>query len=290
MTDAGQDVAPASVIVTTIGRPAELALTLRALARAAPRPDEVLVVDQSDEDAVAEVAAKFKAAGVRHVRSAGRGAGLAANEGLREARHEAVFFTDDDCTAESNWIQAGLNALDRSPQCIFTGRVLPLGDADLVPTTALHVAPRDYTGDLYCSVLVRSNLVVCRSALSAIGGFDERFETSAEDDDLCYRWLKAGGCVRYEPELVVWHRGWRQPSEVDERYVRYGEEQAWFYLKHLRKGDVRMLRFLGRDLRAAARGLVADVFRRHEGRDPRRSLARGLLRGLVSDWRRSGSH
>jgi GT2 family glycosyltransferase len=289
MIDAGDDVAPASVIITTIGRAAELDLTLQALARAVPRADDVLVVDQSGEDAVAEVAARFEAVGVRHVRSAGRGAGLAANEGLRGARHEVVFFTDDDCAVESNWIQAGFNALNRFPHCIFTGRVLPLGNAHLVPTTALDVAPRDYTGDLYCSILVRSNLLVCRSAVLAVGGFDERFETSAEDDDLCYRWLNAGGCVRYDPDLVVWHRGWRQPSEVDERYVRYGEEQAWFYLKHLRRGDVRVLRFLGRDLRAAARGFIADVLRGRPGRDPRRSVARGLLRGVMSDRRRPGS-
>lgn len=281
--------AAASVVIPTIGRVDELAVTLEALASCDPPADEVVVVDQSGGEDVGELVGGFATTGARRIASRGRGVALAANEGLRTARHETVLFTDDDCTVDRGWVGTGCALRRRHPGCVFTGRVLPLGDAGAVPTTALGEAARDFTGDLYSNVLVRSNMVCARSQALAIGGFDERFETSAEDDDFCYRWLRAGRCLRYEPALVVWHRGWRAEAEVRERFERYGREQAWFYAKHLRAGDPRVLRFLARDLRDGLRGSLAAVLRRAaRENDPRLNVARGVLRGLPAGWRMAG--
>jgi GT2 family glycosyltransferase len=278
--------AAASVVIPTIGRVDELAVTLEALASCNPPADEVVVVDQGSGEEVGELVGAFATTGTRRIASTGRGVALAANEGLRAARHETVLFTDDDCTVDRGWVGTGCALRGRHPGCVFTGRVLPMGDAGRVPTTALGEAARDFTGDLYSNVLVRSNMVCTRSQALAIGGFDERFETSAEDDDFGYRWLKSGRCLRYEPALLVWHRGWRAEHEVRERFERYGREQAWFYAKHLRAGDPRVLRFLARDLRDGLRGSLAAVLRRGaQGHDPRRSVARGVLVGLPGGWR-----
>jgi len=274
-------VAAASVVIPTIGRVDELETTLEALAACEPRADEIVIVDQSDDDRVAQLVERFAAAGAIRVESGGKGVALAANQGLEAASHEVVLFTDDDCTVERSWVKTGYDLLSRSPECIFTGRSLPLGAADAVPTVATDEEARDYSGDLYCSVLVRSNMVGPRSALLGFGGFDARFLTSAEDDDLCYRWLKAGHCLRYEPTLVVWHRAWRDERAMRARYVQYGREQAWFYLKHIRSGDLLVTRFLLRDLRLGLRGSVAALVRGKRGRvDPRPSVARGVLMGL----------
>ncbi len=99
-----------------------------------------------------------------------------------------------------------------------------------------------------------------RSALLSFGGFDERITPSAEDNDLCYRWLRSGRSLRYEPAMRVWHNDWRTPRELRTLYRRYGVGQGMFYAKHLAKRDPTMLRFLLRDLRGcgpvAARALV----------------------------------
>jgi GT2 family glycosyltransferase len=275
-------VAAASVVIPTIGRVDELETTLEALAACDPRADEIVVVDQSDDNRVARLVERFATTGARRVESGGKGVALAANQGLEAASHEVVLFTDDDCTVERSWVETGYDLLSRSPECIFTGRVLPLGAAGAVPTVATDEEAHDYSGDLYCSVLVRSNMVVARSALLAFGAFDVRFLTSAEDDDLCYRWLKAGRCLRYEPSLVVWHRAWRDEQATRARYVQYGREQALFYLKHLRSGDPRVARFLLRDLRLGLRGSVAAHVRGRRGRvDPRPAVARGVFLGLL---------
>ena len=72
------------------------------------------------------------------------------------------------------------------------------------------------------------------------GGFDELFgpAEAAEDNEFCYRWLRSGGSLRYEPSLVVWHHDWRSPRELERLYVRYARGQGFFYAKHLRRGDL----------------------------------------------------
>jgi GT2 family glycosyltransferase len=278
------------VVLPTIGRPEQLRVALASVAGCRPRPSEVIVVDQSDDGAVAAMVAQFAGTGAVHVRSSGRGLGLALNEGLRRARHEVVFGTHDDCSVAEDWIAVGWELAAAMPSCIFTGRVLPEGNPDVVPSTKDDPRPRDFTGELKCDVLYPANMVIPRSLVLSIGGFDERFQTAAEDNDLCYRWLRGKRPLRYEPRLVVWHRDWRTPAELQQLYVRYGREQGRFYAKHLRRGDWRILRFLAAELvylpgvlRAA---LVDAVTRRRPWMSNElRSLVFGLVPGLVTGWR-----
>jgi GT2 family glycosyltransferase len=55
--------------------------------------------------------------------------------------------------------------------------------------------------------LAGSCLLARRSALEAIGGFDERFFLYCEDVDLCHRLRDAGHEVRYVPAAVAHHVG-----------------------------------------------------------------------------------
>src|SRR3954447_24189055 len=89
---------PVSVVIPTIGRPSQLPSCLESVARCEPRAAETVVVDQSGGSEIAEVVREFEHAGARHVRSEGRGVGLARNTGLRAAAHDVVAMTDDDCT------------------------------------------------------------------------------------------------------------------------------------------------------------------------------------------------
>ena len=50
-----------------------------------------------------------------------------------------------------------------------------------------------------------SALWLRRSALDAVGGWDERYFMYLEDTDLCWRLRRAGWDVAYEPSAVVEH-------------------------------------------------------------------------------------
>jgi len=252
-----------SVIIPTIGRPAQLATALESLAACRPRAGEVLVVDQSEGPETEAVVRQHARHGAKHVAGEHRGIGAALNTGLRRACNEIVLITNDDCTVADDWVGVALTRLADDPRLIVTGSVLATGDAALVPSAKRDPGPRDYTGSIDDGALYGANMGADRSALLAFGGFDERIMPSAEDNDLCYRWLRSGRSLRYEPAMRVWHHDWRTPRELRSLYRRYGVGQGMFYAKHLAERDPTMLRFLLRDLRgcvpATARALVTGT-------------------------------
>ncbi len=278
------DVLPVSVVIPTIGRPEPLQACLESLAACRPEADEILVVDQSRAPDVGRLVARFASARARVVACERRGIALAMNVGLRAAVHDLVLVTHDDCTVAPSWVGTAWTLMSPDPRRIVTGRVLPAGDPDAVPSTKTDLVPHDYTGEIQCGVLFPNNMALNRSMVLAVGGFDERFKDAAEDNDLCYRWLRAGNRMRYEPDLVVWHHDWRSREELERLYARYGEGQGRFYAKHLRSGDLTMLRFLADELRFAVIATAAAVWRRRWD-DPERRMLRGLPIGLVKGWR-----
>lgn len=281
-------VMPVSVVLPTIGRPDQLQACLESLARCTPRADEVVVVDSSaDGSAVASVVAEFAALGVRVVRCEALGVGLAFNVGARAARNDMLLLTNDDCTVESLWIGVGAEVLSSAAHDeIVSGRVRPRGDPKMIPSTIDEEAPRDYTGEIRADAIYTQSLATRRSSLLEVGGFDERIRPSAEDNDLCYRWLKSGRRLRYEPRLSVWHEEWRTAPELEELHVAYWRAEGMFYAKHLRRRDLRMLRFLASAAYRSTRGTVAGIIKgTPRWTDQRRGIARGLPAGLAEGWR-----
>ena len=282
------DVVPVSVVVPTLGRAAPLDACLESLAACRPRADEILVVDQSPDPGVEEVVGRFAAAGARRIPCPGLGVSRGRNLGLLSSAHEIVLVTDDDCTVASNWVGEAWRLMGPDPRRIITGQVVPVGDPRAVPSVKVDPIPHDFTGQVHGGALFPNNMAANRELVLAEGGFDERFRPSeaAEDNDFCYRWLKAGHVLRYEPTLVVWHHDWRTPAQLDRLYVAYARGQGFLYAKHLRQGDLRMLQYIARDVYYALRGSAsALVKRRQSWTDPRRGIARGLPRGLWYGWR-----
>ncbi len=277
-----------SVVVPTIGRVEPLRRCLESLAACEPRADEVLVVDQSGDPEVAAVIGAHEAIGMRLVPCDGRGVSLGRNVGLRAAVSEIVCITDDDCTVPPEWVGIAVRLADRHPGAIVTGRVLPVGDPRAVPSTKEDPIAKDLSRERRGGWLFPNNVALPRDAVLAVGAFDERFgpEEAAEDNEFCYRWLKGGGRLVYEPELVVEHHDWRSPDELERLYVRYARGEGFFYAKHLRAGDLRMLRFIARDVVWAARGALSGLVKRRPGwTDHRRGILRGMPGGLRDGWR-----
>lgn len=276
---------PVTVVLPTIGRPDLVRGCLESLAICEPRAGEILVVDSSEDRSVREIAAGFAAFGARTIRCDRRGLGHAFNVGLAEAENEIVLLTNDDCTVDASWVRVGTTQALRDADALVTGRVLPLGDPAAVPSTIESETPRLYRGGADF-VLYTQCMALHRTPLLEFGGFDGRIAPSAEDNDLSYRWLRAGRTIRYEPDLVVWHHDWRSRDQLRRLYVAYGVGQGMVYGKHLRQGDVAIMRYVLRDLYAGCRWLAARIARGSSSRvDWRPGLVRGLPVGLVRGWR-----
>ncbi len=278
-----------SVVVPTVGRAGLLARCLASLAACDPPPAELVVVDQSGGGEVKAAVAAVACLDARRVPSDARSIGAALNAGLEAARHDIVAVTHDDCEVDPSWAGRAAALAARHPGALLTGRVLAAPGPGHVPSTTAAATARDFTGELRDNVLYPANMVLDRRAALAIGGFDSRIVPAAEDNDFCYRWLRAGRPLRFEPGLVVWHADWRAPEGLAPLYAGYARGAGLFYAKHLRRRDLRVLRFLLRDVRDAARGAASAALRRHpEEVDPRRGLWRGLPAGLRDGWRLFG--
>ncbi len=283
-----EEVVALSVVVPTIGRAVPLRRCLESLVSCRPRAAEILVVDQSHEPAIGELVDRFSSLGAQLVSCPGRGVSRGRNLGIQRSSHELVLVTDDDCTVSEDWVGTAWRLMTADPRQIISGQVVPVGDARAVPSTKVDADPRDYTGEIHNGVLFGNNMALNREMVLSAGGFDELFGPSeaAEDNDFCYRWLKAGRPLRYEPTLVVQHHDWRTPSQLEQLYVAYARGQGFLYAKHLRHGDLRMVAYIARDIYYVLRGIASALVKRRERwADPRLGIPRGLPAGLWHGWK-----
>ena len=194
-----------SVVVPTRDGAARLPRLLAALdAQDLDEPYDVVVVDDGSRDTtprVLEALLTRLAVPVRVIRFAvSRGPAAARNAGWQAASAPVIAFTDDDCAPEKDWLRALVAGLD---------------DADVAQgRTELDPDQDDNHGPFSHFVGVRSesgyyetcNIAYRRTALEAVGGFDERFRHPfGEDTDLAWRVKAAGGRTVFVSDAVVLH-------------------------------------------------------------------------------------
>jgi GT2 family glycosyltransferase len=269
-----------SVVIPTIGRIALLRECLDSLAACRPGPAEVVVVDQSGGPEVADLVLGYSELSAHVVESEVRGVAAARNAGVEAAGHDLVLMTDDDCTVAPDWVGVSTRLADGDPRVIVTGRVLAIGDDSAVPSTIAGLERHDYTGTARYFVLYTGNMALNRTEVLAVGGFDEALRT-AEDNDLCYRWLTSGRRLIYEPSMVVWHNDWRTPEELELVYASYCRGQGAVYAKHISAGDFRMLYYLLREVYWSARVWVWQLIGRPQ---PQANTRHGALRALAAGF------
>ena len=122
---AATETLPVTAAVPTIGRVELLEECVRTILACDPAPAEILLVDQSGGTEVqAAMRALAPASGspaVRVVSSPVRGIALAMNTCLKEAAHDRVLITNDDCTVAPDWVAHAWRHLEARPDGIVTG-------------------------------------------------------------------------------------------------------------------------------------------------------------------------
>ena len=112
-----------SVVICSCNRAALLSKCLEAVARLAPAPDEVLVVDNSAGDKETERAARQYAA--RYVVEPVPGLSHARNRGLAECDTDIVAFLDDDAVPAAGWLGSLIVPFQDENIAASTGKVVP---------------------------------------------------------------------------------------------------------------------------------------------------------------------
>lgn len=246
---------------------------------------ELLLVDDGSTDgspAIAERAVGHQPHRIRllrHEASARRGMSASRNLGVRAARGEMIAFLDADDVYLPGKLERQAALLDSHPEAAlvygpslhwhsWTGRPEDAGrDAPRrlgVPPDTLVLPPalvrlfldhRAWT-PATCSVLVR------RSAIESVGGFDEAFQGMFEDQVFFYKlllewpaWVEGVAGDRYRQHQGSWSEmerrsgGWypsrRRPSPARGRFLEWLEG----YLSERSIEDAAIRRAVRRELR-----------------------------------------
>ena len=223
------------VVIPVRNDPSGLAATLAALA---PGPPTVVVDDASEDSVTVTACGSRHEASVLHRATQG-GPAAARNDGWRASDAPFVAFLDANCEPERGWLDVLLPHFADPQVAAVAPRIVPSGSGGGTMAAYETVASPLDLGDREASVrpgspvpyVPTAALVVRRSALEELGGFDESL-TVGEDVDFVWRLVAAGWTVRYEPRAAVRHpirSGWS--AWMEQRY-RYGTSAAPLARRH----------------------------------------------------------
>src|SRR3954447_4172781 len=224
-----------SVVVSTVGRPHELARCVNALLAAEPAPAQVIVVDQSAAGGAPDLPRPLT-----YLRVPNEGASRARNRGAAAAAHDLLAFTDDDCVAARGWVGALLLAYADGANDGVTGRVLPFlcGREGVAVSSRTSRARRVFSGrgSIPWEIGTGGNLSLRRAVFERLGGFDEALGPgttgrAGEDVDLLYRSMLEGCTVVYEPNAIVYHERKSRRARLGGRFG-YGYGMGTFLAMH----------------------------------------------------------
>ena len=285
-----------SIVVPTRNRGDRITKAVETLLANDYQAFQVIVVDQSDDDATAEAVSPYRdAPNVRYMRTATRGSATARNIGIDLAEGEIVGLVDDDCEVPANWVRELAEAfgIDSRIGLVF-GNVQP-GPHDstggFVPAYVRHQPFLAKTiRDKHRVEGISACMGIRRGVWQALGGFDRMLGFGAPlqagaEADLTIRALQAGYFVYETPSLTLVHhgfRGWKDGRLLVRRYW-YGTGAV--FAKHLKSDmrDTSRLLFVLAWRWAFGRSLVA----RSLGDRPQRmfrlaAFVRGFAAGVVT--------
>ena len=176
-----------SVVVCTRNRPDDLRECFHCIAKLMPRPDEVIVVDNSQGDAESELLAR--SFGARYVVEPVVGLSRARNRGMKESRCEIVAYLDDDCLPDREWLEYLLRPFADSSVAAVTGEIVRF--TDLEKERRIHrckshevrylnrETPRWFEMAAFGGVGIGTNMAFRKAVASNQALFDERLGRGA---------------------------------------------------------------------------------------------------------------
>lgn len=210
-----------SVIVVNLNRKELLEQCLDSLWAQSFRDFEVVAVDNGSTDGSPDYLDSLDHDGLRIVKLAqNRGFTGGVNAGIRVARGRYVATLNNDAEAETGWLEALVDALEREPGAgMAASKILLAAEHNRIDKVGHLIYPDGLnhgrgSGEIDLGQFDRSTDVLIpdgaaalyRTAMLArVGLFDERFFAYGDDADLGLRGRLAGWTCVYVPAARVYH-------------------------------------------------------------------------------------
>lgn len=202
-----------SVVLPVYNEAKRIKDTLNAIYNNTEQPYEIIVADgESTDSTVAIIKRCFPK--VIIVNNVKRNAAAGRNAGIKKAKGDIVAFTDGDCIVGRDWLKQIRIAFEQHMVDGIGGKVLVAPPenhyeeywGNLAWKLIMNFPDEGYTVDKQTlnDAFVTANCAYKRQLLIEIKGFNNFFANNAEDVDLCWRALKYGAKLRYEPSVIIY--------------------------------------------------------------------------------------
>lgn len=223
---------------------------------------EVVLAVGPSRDRTEEIAAQLHSEDSRVIvvsNPTGRtAAGL--NLALRQAKGSIIVRVDGHAQIPQNYISIAVELINKTGAVNVGGLMAAVGQSTFEKAVASAMrsplgvgASRFHTGGHAGEVDTVYLGVFQKSALLAIGGFDERF-TRAQDWELNFRLRENGGVIYFDPRLEVTYRPRSTIAALAKQYFEYGRWRRVVSRRH--KGTINY-RYLAPPVALA--GFVASI-------------------------------
>jgi glycosyltransferase involved in cell wall biosynthesis len=218
-----------AVIIPTYNRPDSLKSCLKSLQLQTLSPTlwEVLVVNDGGCD-IEGIVSNF-GENFRCLRQENAGPARARNLGVSIANSQIITFLDDDCRANSYWLE---NILKVSKEGIITGgKVINSFSENLFSESNQLLIDflYHYQKDTVDQFFTSNNFSLYKSDFDRFGGFNNDFSTSAgEDREFCVRLKKNGMKLIFDPQIIVEHDHFMNLMKFIKLHKKYGRAAVLF--------------------------------------------------------------
>ncbi len=236
-----------SIIIPTYNRPQQLATCLQSLAQLRYPRDrfEVIVVDDGSTMLLETTLAPFcKQMNLTLVKQSNAGPAAARNAGAEKAKSEFLAFTDDDCTPAPRWLQTFAAVFAETPDCLAGGRTINRLTDNLFSTASqliVDLVYRHYNANpQQARFFASNNMAMPAQRFHELGGFNTNFRT-AEDRELCDRWLHRGWPMIYAPTAIIHHAHDLTFVKFCRQHFAYGQGAYHYHQIRARRGSGTMV-------------------------------------------------
>jgi cellulose synthase/poly-beta-1,6-N-acetylglucosamine synthase-like glycosyltransferase len=226
-----------SIIVATLNSERTIDECLKAIFELNYPKDflEVIVVDGCSKDTTVKIAEKYPV----KVISTPLNAPAAYNYAMKIASNDVLGFIDADAKVEKEWLNKLITYLDDPQVAGVSGSIETWNTENLWARSIGYDIKNRYNRlKTYVIRIATMNLLLKKSVIEEIGGFDEDLLTQY-DTDLGVRITSKGYKIAFNPSAKCYHFNRSTVRAYFRQQLQYGKNTVKLYFKHskLIKGD-----------------------------------------------------